>query len=506
MPSAYARTLKVRPVQSSDVAFNMAGVIDFQDTERAILGGRVEAFVLQNLYMNLGQAETDGRLHFDAQTIRKYLDTDNPVLLFSLRSESLSAALEKAINQRQIAYYQTYAHISDITGLYSSLYRQPSDSNFPTSKIGRLESLAVQTDQRYQVLKTAYTRDGVLNEVVDVVTKLQGQVKSSTTTMTNSASTSNASSKTSGRSDTSSSGTETSLSDQTNSSSTAVKTRPLGANNSGSTQSYIQTPQAYDKLSDSFVDIKMQDASFDEQKMIMGGEAHSRTDGKSSSQSTATSESDGTTQSQSSGTSKTDGDSTSDSNSQSSQRLTEYRYPLGENELRWHRRNLDLQDELLSHELFALRVPFMQALMENELKAIDLDIKQLQLNYIHTIIVPPVSGIITAIYKDVGESVAAGEPILRIENDEDIFVVGRVNFRGRLELNSAAKFTIKNAFQSGSDVALNGKLVAIRGNDADNDEWDLIFRCDNRDPTDARKRLLPINYTFDHEEVKIDIT
>ena len=150
----------------------------------------------------------------------------------------------------------------------------------------------------------------------------------------------------------------------------------------------------------------------------------------------------------------------------------------------------------------------MWGTVTNELRTIDLEIRQLQLNFIHTFLVSPMSGVITGIYKDLGENVQTGEAVLQVENDDEVLVVGRVNFRGRMELGSKVTITTNNAFESGQPVELKGTLVAVRGHDADDDEYDVIFRCDNRlNPSDPQNlgRKLPLNFTYDYKDVSIVI-
>ena len=44
----------------------------------------------------------------------------------------------------------------------------------------------------------------------------------------------------------------------------------------------------------------------------------------------------------------------------------DYGHPAAENDISWHRRTLDLQDERLPHFMFAQRVPHLSAIMDNE--------------------------------------------------------------------------------------------------------------------------------------------
>ena len=114
--------------------------------------------------------------------------------------------------------------------------------------------------------------------------------------------------------------------------------------------------------------------------------------------------------------------------------------------------------------------------------------------------ISPFSGLITAIYKDVGETVGAGEPILRIENDEELLVVGFIQYRGSLRLQQQVTLATK-IFETNETKELPGRLVAIRGHDADDDEWDVIIHCSNAENPD--ERIIPINYHFDKDTTEL---
>ena len=116
-------------------------------------------------------------------------------------------------------------------------------------------------------------------------------------------------------------------------------------------------------------------------------------------------------------------------------------------------------------------------------------------------------------YKDLGESVAVGEPVLTIEDHSHLLIVGRIQFRGVLRLDDPlgaggkARISTTSLFEDGQVQEFrNVKIVSIRGHDVDNDEYDLILECENPliDPADASKgRLLPINYHFDRDDTEI---
>ena len=159
---------------------------------------------------------------------------------------------------------------------------------------------------------------------------------------------------------------------------------------------------------------------------------------------------------------------------------------------------IHLQDELLKHQIFSKKVENMKRIMENELKLLDLDINRLQHAFLKTLLISPIDGVITAVYKDPGDYVNPGEPVVRVENDRELLIVGFVQCRELLQVNRQVKLTT-TMFENleGMEKTIDGKIVAIRGHDADDDEWDVIIHCKN----DGKK--IPINYHFDKDNTTI---
>ena len=497
-----ARTLKIRPIQSCDLAFNMSGVIDRHNASWQI-GDVVHALDLDKLYRQLETELVDGALKFNAEAIDDYLRTEGDKWLFSLRAVSVAASLERMILQRQIAHLQTYKHAQVIASKYKDLYPTPTT---PSSKIGRLTSLGQHVDTRHQELKQAYSdagRTGVVEDTQSVQTALTAsEGSSSSTEQTESVS----ASKSDGETQSTSTASDNSISRESGTSVSAVKTLPIGTDSVGDVgeSTYQEKPLVYD--GNDWNIYQAQSPDLTTQKTDGSSTSSVESLGSSASEVRSHSSSFGTTSS----TAQSSSTGTSLNNARTSSTavagLAEFLHPFEENEIKLQRRHLDLQDERVSHELLALRVPHLEAILANEQRLLDLEIKQLQLNYIHSFLFPPFSGIITGVYKDRGEHVEAGEPVVRIENGEEVFVVGRINYRGRLDIGMKVDITATNAFESGVAVTLTGKVVAVRGHDADDDEWDVIFRCDNRDDNDAKKRKFPLNYSFDYHAVELVIT
>ncbi|WP_165505607.1 HlyD family secretion protein [Rhizobium leguminosarum] len=185
--------------------------------------------------------------------------------------------------------------------------------------------------------------------------------------------------------------------------------------------------------------------------------------------------------------------------------LPAYSHPKLENEFGYRQAMVSVLPELLRQETTELKLNDLDAIMGAELAAMDLEVRTLQLNYVHTHLTSPLDGLITGIFKDVGETVEPGEPVLRIENDRKILIVGRVQYQGVLYVGRTFTIDLKSVFEDGTTKSLPGTVVAIRGHENDNDEWDIIVKCDNLVDAGGRP-LLPLNYHFDPDTDSFTVT
>lgn len=194
--------------------------------------------------------------------------------------------------------------------------------------------------------------------------------------------------------------------------------------------------------------------------------------------------------------------------SQSSEAATrdeQYSHPRLDNEMTHDQIMVSLHNDLIKQEAASHRVPHIERILRNELDSLDQEIRTLQVNFAHTFLFSPFDGIVTAIYKDVGEGVEPGEPIARVENDHVIYSVGQIQFRGVIHIGQAATIVADDLFETGQVERFSGTVVSIRGHETDNDEWDVIVEFENPVDPDTGRRLLPLNYHFDPETTRIEI-
>ncbi|WP_019447855.1 HlyD family secretion protein [Cupriavidus sp. BIS7] len=177
----------------------------------------------------------------------------------------------------------------------------------------------------------------------------------------------------------------------------------------------------------------------------------------------------------------------------------EYQVPPADNTARYLRSEISLRQERLA----AYRLVKLNS-SENVLyaKAVTAaDIRRIQLGYINTFLVAPFDGVVTAVFRNVGESVAVGQPVLRLENDKNVLIVGEVKYRGLIRVGYTAKITTTLFGEAGAaPVEVDGVVCAVRGHESVDEQWNVMIRCNNEGPAG---RILPLNYNFEFENTLI---
>lgn len=170
--------------------------------------------------------------------------------------------------------------------------------------------------------------------------------------------------------------------------------------------------------------------------------------------------------------------------------LNEFWYPRLENKLEFERIQSVVVQEEARNAINALGVGSIEDSLRRELELVELEVLKNQVKVLNTFLVPTYSGIVTAIYKDVGEHVQAGEPVLRIENDRRLFLYGFVQLRALPATGQTV--TIKSKiFEGTTEKTFTATIVSVRGHNTDDDEWELLLEMDNAGGG------LPMNYGFD---------
>ena len=440
---ANIRSLRVQACQTVDLAFNMPGVIAKQNfnhesrTGVAHLGEQVEAYDLQSkVYDKLDEISdaNKGRLKFDSDEIRNLLLSES--YLFVLRNHALGATLDQAIDRRQVAFMSRFKHKSDIAAMMGDL----------TPKITKhLDELEEKNQARFEKVDEAYDKDDTPDELKGVLARLH------TDTVTG----------------------ESTSNSRTLNRPVAMVSSPFEGDSPVAEDLEVKTYS--DDAGTALVQLQKNQRSASVPMTYEGGdewktpEEAFETQSVESKASTVTQEMESTTQA-----------------------LT---HPRLDNELTFHQTMVGILQETARHKTTAFSTPDIEAMLDSEMSAADSDIRTLQLNFTHTFLMPPVSGVITGIFKDVGETVEPGEPIMRIENDSTVLIVGRIQCRSPLWVGRRVELKLASVFEDDIDKSVPGKIIVIRGNESDNDEWDIIIEAEN--PEVEGRRLLPLNYHID---------
>jgi hypothetical protein len=143
--------------------------------------------------------------------------------------------------------------------------------------------------------------------------------------------------------------------------------------------------------------------------------------------------------------------------------------------------------------VFSKRLSSFKTIWKNELDAIDLEIKKLQLAYIATFVFSPFDGRVTAFYKQTGENARAGDPVVRVENETSLLLVGQVVCSSALSVGQQVTIATQNAFgDSAPAVTLKGKVVVVKGVDTLCGRWNVTFDVGNNGAAS-----IPAGYDFD---------
>ena len=173
-----------------------------------------------------------------------------------------------------------------------------------------------------------------------------------------------------------------------------------------------------------------------------------------------------------------------------------YRVPSIECNAQNLRAQISLMDEQFAQFMSGQYLPNLESIFQNELLAIDMDVKRLQVAYLNTILLPPIDGIVTGIYKHIGDRVLAGETVMRIENTSSVYLAGIVIYRGMISLNASVSIQT-NLYSSPNQVTIMGTVVAARGDQSGDDRWEVVFLCANGA---FGNPPLPLNYNFDFDD------
>jgi len=401
------------------------------------LGDSVTAFDLDQYCTEMRSAPTT-QPGDESQLLfgtHQILDDMKGPMLAKLRNEPIAAALDRSITSRQNAYWAKYGHIYEIAEWLTQFYGPASD----TSKLGRLNQLSTLSDQQTMMLQLSYDqamRTGVVGWA------------SRTTT--------------SGSSDT--------TGNETGTSKGHTYDTTIGTGNMDGSQPLPDVPP--------------DGSTYEWNPRFDGGPGFEDMDLEQSSHGSSS------TLTSSSHTQEGSGSTTEE---------PAWRVPYIENQATYQRAQVSLIDERAAQVMQTLHYDKLKRGLTDELTILDIDVFQLQIAYLQTLLVSPIDGVVTGIYKQSGETVQAGEPVVRVEDNSTVLLSGELVYRGPIAVGMT--FTVHtNLFgDPNSPLEITGTVVAAAGAGND-DRWEIVVRCANTAPTP-----LPLHYRFDYNHTTVTL-
>jgi biotin carboxyl carrier protein len=179
-----------------------------------------------------------------------------------------------------------------------------------------------------------------------------------------------------------------------------------------------------------------------------------------------------------------------------------YRIPSLESQAQNERAQISLIDQKFAAFMYAQNLPNLAKVFPNEWNSIVDDVYRLQIAYLNTILISPISGIVTGVYKNTGEAVRAGEPVIRVENYNTVLLEASLIFRGLISIDQTVTVTtaLFDASSTGP-ISIIGIVVAARGHGND-DQWNVIVECNN---LVSLKPIFPPGYRFDYDNTTVTI-
>ncbi len=438
MGTAKIVSLRARPSQISHLCFDNDGILGELTTH---LGATTVGFDFPKFYAELAAAPTlagnPSRLKYDFLAIQQEAQ---PSTLASLRAEPRKAALDKAINARQNAFFSKYANISAIVSRINAWYAPATVG----SKPNRLAILSSLAEDQAAALKAAYTSDGLLG-----VVKHTHSILGSTTI-------------TKGHSN------------ELGSSSQSGSTTEEGFN-MGVVSGTIQGPPPDGQILPWNVNHPV------------GMVLNDATSGETGSNKSFTHNWEKAVEKQ--GIVNTD---------------YGYRMPYFESQAQNERAQISLIDQQFSQFMYSQQLPNLTQIFANELRSMDGDVYRLQIAFLSSLLMSPFRATVTGIYKHPGESVRGGEPVIRVENNAIVQLVGTLVYRDPITLGATVTVQTSLFDAASNPTTITGKVVAARGHSAEDDQWEVVVACDNVGAGGAD--IVPINYGFDFDDTVVTIS
>jgi hypothetical protein len=464
-------SLRVRAAQAAHLCFAVDGILEEMDVQ---LGATVTSFDFATFYGNLGTVAStpsdNSLLQFNSANI--YAGVGG-YRLAALRAEPVKAALDSAVLSRQNAFYKKYIDISGINTQMQAYSNVAVSGNVTWN----LQTLAAQNINQWGQLSSVYNsetppRTGVVKTTSNAI---QPSVQPSPTT--------------------SGSGiVSTTTTISTN------LTTTQGANPYPNTTGVGMVPgnNAYGYSDQYTLDPILPPGPGNTPLLV------SQTFTFPPPTTTSNTPNSPASANQTQSVTTTSGQITLNTD-------YGYRVPYVEGFAQFLRASISLTNQQYSQYLFGIQVPYVTTILTNELAVIDLGVKRLQVAYLDTILMSPISGVVTGVFKNVGERVKAGEPVLRVEgsnpsNSMSFMIVGTLCCGEPITLGATVTLTTTMWGNSGAGtpnpylITFTGNVLAARGHSEQEDLWNVVVAFYNVQTPP------PPNYSFDIDDTSVTIS
>jgi hypothetical protein len=442
MATANVISMIAQPVHMSYLCFETGGILD---TCAAQLGAAVDDIPFQKL---TGQVKASGTIPGDPSRLRGDADgvmqMAKKFALATLRNEDRKTFLDSAVNSRQNIYFSKHANAASVISTIEGTYHKTS----PASNPNLLELLSDLANQQLTELGEAYSEDD-----------RTGVVKAATSCL-ETTTTSSGSSNRAGK----------------------FYQESVGRIIPNGTKLPHDLPLPWEgTLQGSKL---LWPSGYESKRFISDGATPGTalTVGVNFEESTNAGRSAG---------------------SQSAKHVDyEYRMPYLEAQARNLRAQISLNDQKFGLFMFGQTIPHLAQIFKNELAAVDHDVYQLQIALLRTVLISPHPGVVTGIYKNPGDAVSAGEPVLRVEDNRVVHLIANLVLYGPIAIGNTATVTTTLGGAAHPSTTLSGSVVAARGQGSGG-RWEVVVKINNIDG--AGNVILPLGYTFDAEYTTVTI-
>lgn len=436
-------SIVAQPSQASYLCFEVGGILDRLNVDLGIAAKDISFEKLCDKVKSSPVTPGDpSRLQFDADGI---VGLVKPFVMATLRSEMSKAALDTAVNTRQNVYFSKHANSASVISTIRASYSRTSSASKP-NLIGILDDIA---EQQFVALSEAYTEDDRTGVVKSTSSLIETDTRSS------------GDSWRAGRF----------IQESVNKNFQRGAMVPENLPNSWDLPATGTTPE---KKFDGWQAARFKNPATNLAALTVGNNY------------------------------EVSGNTGNASGRQSASNVDyEYRTPLLETRARHMRARISLIDQGFESFMFEQNIPHLEKIFGNELASIDNDVYQFQIALLRSFLISPIPGIVTGIYKNPGDVVSPGEPVLRVENNNVVRLVASIVHRGLISIGSTATVTTTLFGPSSPTTTLSGSVVAARGQ-GDRDRWEVVVQINNVDG--SGNHILPLSYYFDREYTDLTIS